>query len=82
MNKEQLLEAISKLVDRKGRPAKFEVGHNAWLVQVILDNQWSHVYYAPTGIKPDPEYIAESLDVAYTEALSKAYYKFLEYNKD
>lgn len=61
------LEAIAN-IDK----VKFQLTANKWLVQVILNEEFTTVYHAnpPVGI---PDYKASSLSAAMSEAVAKAF---------
>ena len=76
MSELEKLEAyVATLKNEKGKPVDYRMSFNKWIVQVILDNEWTTVYHAvpPQGT---PEYIAPNLFVAKLEALQKAVEKF------
>ena len=61
----------------KNKKVRVEKYMNDWLVQVIIDNDvYVNVYYAnpPKGI---PEFVADTIDIAWNIAMNEAYTTFM-----
>lgn len=76
MGELETLEAyVATLKNEKGKSVDYRMSTNSWIVQVILNNEWTTVYHSnpPNGV---PEYIAPNLFMAKIEALQLAIKKF------
>ncbi len=77
MSEEITLEQLRLLKNAKGKLVSVRVSVNDWLVQVIVDDQWTTVYHQkpPTGL---PETIADSVESARQLAITRAYRRFTQ----